>query len=73
MSDRLSISSADLDDIRDAALFRFWCRMASYPAGSPIKLMEAFSAMKGEDGNITPDHYRKALYALALSEGVNLP
>ena len=70
---RLEIPEADLDDIRDAALFRFWCRMASYPGGSPRRLMEAFSQF-GKDGeNVTADHYRKALYALALSVGVNLP
>jgi hypothetical protein len=73
MSDRLSIPAADLDDIRDAALFRFWCRMASYPGGSPSKLLKAFSSMDKTGGNITPDHYRNALYALALDEGVNLP
>lgn len=62
------------DDYRDGVLFRFWVRMASYPGGSPIKLMEAFSNMRGDDpGNITPAHYRKALTELAIREGVNLP
>ena len=64
---RLEMPSADLDDIRDAALFRFWCKMASYPEGSPSKVMRVL--MKAN----TPDDYRSALYKLALSEGVNLP
>lgn len=62
------------DDIRDAMLFRFWCRAASYPGGWPMRLMDLFHEEKESDkANITPDTYRRALTRLAQEKGVNLP
>ena len=55
------------DDIRDAMLFRFWCRAAQFPKGYPIELSAAFTRCK------TADDYRKALTELALKKGVNIP
>ena len=60
-------------DERDGALFRFWIRMASFPNGSPSKLMVAFSKMRSDGGNITPADYRRALTELAIKERINLP
>lgn len=54
-------------DEHDGALFRFWCRMASYPDGSPTMLARALSHC------VTPADYRKALMELASQERVNLP
>lgn len=63
----------DDDDIRDAMLFRFWCRAASYPGGWPLRLHELFHIEVKADGNATPDGYRRALEQLAREKGVNLP
>lgn len=61
------------DDTRDGILFRFWIRMASYPGGSPSKLVAALENMRTGAGNVTPADYRRALTELAQREGVNLP
>jgi hypothetical protein len=58
---------SDDDDIRDAMLFRFWCKGASYPGGYPAELGQAIHGCK------TPDEFRKALTDLARKKGVNLP
>jgi hypothetical protein len=55
------------DDIRDAMLFRFWCRASQYPGGFPSETAEAIGKCK------TADDYRKALTELARKKGVNLP
>lgn len=55
------------EDFCDAALFRFWCRMAAWPSGKPMDVAKAISECQSQDD------YRKALYLLALREGVNLP
>jgi hypothetical protein len=60
-------------DERDGVLFRFWIRMASYPGGSPLKLIKAFGNMRQDGGHITPADYRKALTELAIQERINLP
>lgn len=57
----------DDDDIRDAMLFRFWCRAASSNNGM---VMEAARALANCH---TVDDYRKALKELALKKGINLP
>lgn len=62
------------DDTRDAILFRFWVKAASYPSGWPGRLMQLFNEhgpAKGEQ--MQPRHYRAALMALAAEKGVNLP
>ena len=64
------------DDIRDAMLFRFWCRAASYPGGWPQRLMDLFHEERkagGEGASMTADAYRRALTKLAHEKGVNLP
>lgn len=58
---------ADDDDIRDGILFRFWCKMASYPGGSPGRVMKALINCH------TIEEYRAALMQLAKEEGINLP
>lgn len=55
------------DDMRDGLLFRFWIRMASYPGGSPSKLIKALHNCT------TVEQYRAALMQLAKEEGINLP
>lgn len=60
-------SMTDDEDIRDAALFRYWCKMASFPDGSPVKVAKALMNC------LTADDYRKALTALALEDRINLP
>jgi len=55
------------EDIRDAMLFRFWCRAAS--AGSGMVNETAVALMHC----LTVDDYRKALTDLARRKGVNLP
>ena len=61
------------DDDRDAILFRFWCRAASYPEGWPGRLNELFMETADLDGRLTPSGYRRALTTLAQEKGVNLP
>ena len=56
-------------DERDGVLFRFWNRMASYPEGSPSKLMKAFEGMTRG----SPAEYRRVLTELAQRERINLP
>lgn len=55
------------DDIRDAMLFRFWIKAASYPGGWPSETVKAL------ENCLTPYDYRKALTELARRKGVNLP
>lgn len=59
--------SADDDDIRDAMLFRFWCKAVEYPGGWPADTAAALKHCH------TAEDYRKALTELARSKGVNLP
>ena len=62
------------DDTRDAILFRFWIRAASYPGGRPGRLAKLFQEHGPKGGeNMQPRHYRAALMALAKEKGVNLP
>jgi hypothetical protein len=62
------------DDTRDAILFRFWTRAASYPGGWPGRLIELLREHGPKDGApMQPNHYRAALTALAAEKGVNLP
>lgn len=56
----------DSDEL-DGALFRFWIRAASYPAGWPLDLMRALKDCT------TPAEYRKALVELAEAKRINLP
>ena len=59
--------SVDEEDIRDAMLFRFWCRAASNGSGMIAETMRALMECH------SVDDYRKALTALAKKHGVNLP
>ena len=54
------------DDIRDAILFRFWCKAASTNG----LIIETAHALKN---CLTAADYRKALTDLARRKGVNLP
>jgi hypothetical protein len=68
------MAMSDDDHIRDAMLFRFWCRAASYPGGWPSELAKAFNdEMAGSVANVTPDAYRRALTRLAQEKGINFP
>lgn len=65
---------AEDDDIRDAMLFRFWCRAASYPGGWPGRLSQLFrEELDGATSSTSPEVYRRALTRLAQEKGVNLP
>lgn len=55
------------DDIRDAMLFRFWCRAASSGSGLVIETAHALKNC------LTTADYRNALTALARKHGINLP
>lgn len=57
----------DESDVRDAMLFRFWCRAASSGSGLVYKTAKAIAPC------VTPDDYRRALTALARENGVNIP
>lgn len=59
--------SSGYDGLRAFVVFRFWCRMAAWPSGKPMDVAKAISECQSQDD------YRKALYLLALREGVNLP
>ena len=54
----------DLEDMRDAALFRFWCRIAE---AKPGKVANALLRCH------TADDYRAALMLLASAERINIP
>ena len=62
----MTVATED-DDIRDAMLFRCWCRAASSSGGFPGETAVAIGHC------ITPDDYRKALTELARKKGLNLP
>lgn len=55
------------EDIRDAMLFRFWCRAASSGSGLVNETANALTHC------LTVEDYRKALIDLARRNGVNLP
>lgn len=57
----------DEEDIRDAALFRYWCRMASWPGGDPVRVAKEIANCT------TVTAYRETLTKMALSDGINLP
>lgn len=57
----------DDEDIRDAMLFRFWCKMATYPGGKPSRMAKALENCH------TVEDYRAALTLVAKEEGLNLP
>ncbi len=54
----------DVEDHRDASLFRFWIKSAS---SEPYKIAKAISHC------LHPSEYRAALHRLAAAEGINLP
>lgn len=55
---------ADDEDIRDAACFRLWVRLAE---NSPIRVAKALAKC------VSAEDHRKAILTLAVEEGVNLP
>ena len=65
---------SDDDDIRDGILFRLWCQAASYPGGSPMRLIGLIQDHSPKNGeSMQPKHYRAALMAYAAEKGINLP
>ena len=66
------MTDAENDD-RDAILFRFWIRAASYPEGWPSRLGQLIQEECDAHGRGSPAAYRRALMRLAEEKGVNLP
>lgn len=66
MTDGNGISEADEErDVLDAALFRYWIRLASGPG--VLRCAKAIAHC------VTPAQYRAALIALAREDRLNLP
>lgn len=55
---------SDDEDIRDAACFRLWVRLAGK---SPCRVAKMLAPC------ITTNDYRRAILKLAAEEGINLP